>query len=109
MELNEYQELAARTSKRNNKQNQILIATLGLNGEAGELTETVKHWIGHKHELDIDNVAEEIGDILWYVADIASAFNLDLEDIGMHNIQKLQQRYPEGFSTQDSIERKDKK
>ena len=43
----------------------------------------------------------------WYLAEAATALNIDLEDILIHNIDKLKKRYPEGFESDKSIHRKD--
>jgi len=52
-----------------------------------------------------DSLKDELGDVLWYLAEAASAVGLDLEDIASHNVDKLIKRYPEGFSEDQSINR----
>ena len=112
MKLQIYQTTAAKTSAFYDAPpkdiQRIIIATLGLNGEAGEFTENIKHWLGHKHILDIDNVLEELGDLMWYISELATAFGISLEDILAHNLHKLAERYPAGFNVQDSVARADK-
>ena len=61
----------------------------------------------HGHPIEKDALGDELGDVLWYLAEAATAAGLDLEDIANHNIQKLVKRYPEGFSQADSINRFD--
>ena len=78
---------------------------LGLGGEAGEVQEHIKKHIGHGHPLDVDAVAFELGDVLWYVAALASALGLSLEDIANANLTKLIDRYGGGFSVEKSINR----
>jgi len=83
---------------------------LGLAGEAGEVCDLLKkHW-GHKHTLDVDKLQKELGDVLWYVAALASQFGLSLDLIAVANVQKLTARYPDGkFSSAASIARVDVK
>ena len=109
MDFDEYQQLALRT-----KNNQHLfgslglaVAALGLSGEAGETADYIKKVVGHAHELDRDHVAKEIGDVLWYCASLCDELNLSLEEVAAMNIAKLKSRYPEGFTSSDSIERRD--
>ena len=83
------------------------ISTLGLVGESGEVSEIVKKHIGHGHVINIDRVTEELGDVLWYIADIASQLDISLDDIAYKNIEKLKAKYPQGFSHTDSINREE--
>lgn len=85
----------------------LCISTLGLVGESGEVSEIIKKLIGHGHELDRDAVTKELGDVLWYVSDIASQLGIALDDIAYKNIMKLKSRYPQGFSSDKSINRED--
>ena len=83
----------------------LAIACLGLTGEAGEVGDYVKKVVGHGHPLDRDVVVKELGDVMWYVAEICSALQLDMSDVAGRNIEKLQARYPDGFSSERSINR----
>lgn len=85
------------------------IFALGLAGEAGEVADLLKKHLGHGHELDVDHVKKELGDVLWYVARIAMHFGLGLDDVARANIVKLRTRYPQGFSTSASKARVDVK
>lgn len=106
MELNEYQELAARTLGRDRTHEQQLAnAALGLAGEAGEVADTLKKHLFHSHPLDRDGVVKELGDCLWYVAAMATVLDIELDEIGARNIEKLRRRYPEGFSFERSLNR----
>ncbi|MEI7479827.1 MAG: nucleoside triphosphate pyrophosphohydrolase family protein, partial [Actinomycetes bacterium] len=82
---------------------------MGLAGETGELIDLLKKWIGHGHELNLNEVEKELGDILWYVAEIATTLDLRLYEIAEKNEDKLKERYPEGFSVEDSVKRADTK
>ena len=107
MNLNEYQKLAMRTdSQYENQKDRLLNGVMGLNGEAGETIDIVKKHLFQGHELDKDELIEELGDILWYVALCADSVNVSLEYIANANIWKLKHRYPEGFKVEDSINRK---
>jgi len=78
----------------------LLIPLLGLAGEAGELLSEYKKWLrdGTKHERFADHVAEELGDILWYAANLASKYNLDLGQLAEANLRKIRSRYLEANS-----------
>ena len=106
MLANEYMELAQRTSNKNLPQDyHLLNGALGLAGESGEVCDIVKKCWMQGHELDTKHIAKELGDILWYVAETATAIGYDLETIMQMNIDKLRKRYPAGFSAERSIHR----
>lgn len=104
--LNGYQGDAQRTAAPKESLSAIAVSTLGLAGEAGEVAELIKKHIGHGHPLDRLKLCKELGDVLWYVADLAARFQLTLEEVALTNVEKLRSRYPEGFSQQASINRK---
>lgn len=105
MNFDEYQELAARTANRKLDEKRLAVSGLGLSGEAGEVVELIKKHIGHGHVLNTEAVAKELGDVLWYVADICTAVGIDMADVAEANIAKLRARYPEGFSEDRSRNR----
>lgn len=108
MNFNDYQDLAGRTANTSLDQKvRAAVAGLGLAGEAGETVEHIKKWIGHNHELNKDVVTKELGDVLWYVAEISTVLGIDLNEVAERNIQKLKTRYPEGFSSDRSQQRLD--
>jgi NTP pyrophosphatase (non-canonical NTP hydrolase) len=105
--LNEYQELALRTASVDREKNQRkIIAALGLAGEAGEFANMIKKLTAHGHAISTEILAEELGDVLWYLSEAASACGLALDKIAEQNIAKLVERYPDGFSQESSINRK---
>lgn len=109
LELDQYQAYARRTSGAGGEgQQRLIIAALGLAGEAGEFANMVKKLTAHGHEISPEQLADELGDVLWYVAEAASACNLQLGDIACGNVEKLRRRYPEGFSQEKSINRIEK-
>lgn len=95
-ELDEYQRQAALTD-RIATENGLIVPLLGLGGEAGSLlTEYKKHLRdGAAYSRFEAMVAEELGDVLWYVATIASRMNLDLGDIALNNLAKTRDRWGE--------------
>ena len=80
---------------------------MGLNGEAGEAMDILKKTLFQGHKLDRRHVALELGDICWYLALAADAIGYDLEDIMMMNVDKLRTRYPDGFESDRSVNRKE--
>lgn|SRR5690625_3993800 len=106
MNLNEYQTLSRRTLPKDNYFSNLSNYGMGLSGEAGEVTDELKKFLYHGHKLDIEKVKGELGDVLHYVAGIATMLELDLSDIAKYNIEKLKKRYPIGFSKERSINRK---
>ena len=124
MTINEYQNLAMRTNDKmmtDRLQNKIehnddfmsldligelLNGALGLTGEAGEVADEIKKYIFHDHKLNRDAICKELGDVMWYIALICTALNISLEYVMTQNINKLMERYPEGFSSEASKHRK---
>ena len=106
MKINEYQKLAMTTLNPALSKRDVLInSVMGLCGEAGEAIDIVKKWMAQGHELDKTSLTKELGDIAWYLAEAATALDLPLEEIFKANIDKLKQRYPEGFETNRSLTR----
>ena len=75
---------------------------MGLCGEAGECIEILKKHYFQCHELDRRHLAKELGDVAWYLAIAAYAIDYPLSDIFKNNIDKLKQRYPDGFDASRS-------
>ena len=106
MTPNEYQKLAMTTLNPQLAQKDVLInAVRGRCGESGEAIDIVKKYLHQGHELDREKLIKELGDIAWYLAEAATALNIDLETVLERNIEKLKSRYPEGFSAERSIHR----
>lgn len=107
MEINEYQKLALRTANSNKSEDLILNGILGLCGETGEVADHIKKATFQGHELNKDQLVNELGDVCWYIAIMATGLNVDLETVMKKNVEKLQRRYPDGFAAEKSINRKD--
>ena len=86
-----------------------LHAIIGLVGEVGELCDTIKRHQFYGQELDLLNLQEELGDTFFYFVALLECYPLlTLHQCVEHNRTKLKKRYPDGFTTQASIERADK-
>ena len=107
MTINEYQTAALRTAQTDKltARELLLNSALGLCGESGEVADLLKKYHFQGHNLDLDHVAKELGDISWYLAVGAYAIGYDLETILQMNVDKLKARYPDGFSTDRSLHR----
>ena len=123
MKANEYQQLAMRTNDGECTTRlydavyenygtmfdigEVVNACLGLAGEVGEVNDIIKKWVYHGHDLNEDELAKELGDILWYAAMMCHSLGWDMEEIMQMNIEKLKKRYPDGFSENASRNRKE--
>lgn len=107
MNMAEYQELAERTAFRPDQsgRDRLTNFAMGLAGEAGETCDYLKKVIFHGHPMNEMVLKEELGDVLWYVATIATTAGIKLEDVARENVKKLEKRYPDGFSQQKSFNR----
>ncbi len=104
---NEYQELAARTINQEltpiGKESHALY---GMCGEVGEIQSLYqKQYQGHR--FDNARAREELGDLLWFIAEYCTSKGWRLENIMHENIDKLKGRYPEGFDAGRSLHRED--
>lgn len=106
MKFSEYQKQAQETDQTpsgsiETRDAALLIPLLGLAGEAGQLLAEYKKRLrdGSKHERFADHVAEELGDILWYAANLATKYNLDLDKLAEENLRKTRKRYLESVTS----------
>lgn len=99
MHFSEYQRKALETDRTglSGLEASKLVPLLGIAGEAGQLLSEYKKWLrdGPSHIRFVDRVREELGDILWYAANIASKYDLDLDDIAASNLEKTRARFAE--------------
>lgn len=119
MTANEYQNEALRTAPKHDQHVEqadrcgpesmdLLHAAIGVGTEAGELLDAIKKHVIYGRPLNYSNVAEELGDLLWYIALAADAAGFTLEDVMSNNVEKLTMRYPEAFNEEDAARRADK-
>ena len=110
MDIKEYQKKAQRTINwKLSFEEQISNMCMGLSGETGEVIDNFKKHLYQGHNINHSKIQEELGDVLWYLTNLAYIVNISLEEIMKENIKKLEERYPDGFSEHDSINRKEYK
>lgn len=108
MDLNKYHDFVESKCKQGqNFEERITEAALGLAGESGECVDHVKKWQFHNHLLDVDELCKELGDVMFYATMMCNALNISLESVIQKNMDKLNKRYPDGFSAEKSINRKE--
>lgn len=106
MQINEYQNASTRTLNRAlSDDEQLLNYVIGLVGESGEVLDQLKKYRFQGHDLNKKKMAEELGDVFYYLAGVATSLNLDLDKIAQGNIDKLLKRYPQGFDPEYSRNR----
>lgn len=105
LSLNDYQTISSRTANKHDYE--LANYGLGITGEAGEVADLIKKSVFHGHEIDKQNVKKELGDVLWYLSQIATLAGLTLEEVATANIDKLMKRYPDGFSRERSVNREE--
>ena len=100
MNFIDYQSKSRRTAKYQAIGHPVIYPTLGLTNEAGEVAGKVKKIFRDKDgviaEADREALKGELGDVLWYLAQICTELNLSLEDVAEHNIEKLYSRLERG-------------
>lgn len=118
MNATDYQREAARTlidapdHPFTGKELMLMWCALGIGGEAGEVLDHLKKTICHQHGdvlsgESLMKIIDELGDLLWYVASIATLCDINLDFIMSMNAAKLRARYPNGYNSADSQARVD--
>lgn len=111
MDANEYQQQASRTlidqpdAEYTGFELMMVWNAIGLAGEAGEVADTIKKAVFHRHGLDRNELIKELGDVLWYVAALCTKIDASMGYVMQQNIDKLKKRYPAGYSAEASINR----
>ncbi|OUR97190.1 hypothetical protein A9Q84_12755 [Halobacteriovorax marinus] len=115
MNPSEYVKLAIKTESTNfaamderlsdNGLKRLLHAGIGLSTESGEFLDALKKHIFYGKELDRVNLAEEMGDLFWYLAIVSDELGVNMEDVMERNISKLKARYGEKFSEEKAENR----
>lgn len=93
MDFETYQKESRKTAKYPNAGNNFVYTTLGLTGESGEVAEKIKKVIRDKNgivdESTKEEIKKELGDVLWYLSQLATELNLSLDNIADENLKKL--------------------
>ena len=110
MDFRDYQRAASRTDQMPTEKTsgdpptgpEIMISLLGLAGEAGELLSEYKKYLrdGTSYRLFNERIGEELGDLLWYLANVASKLDLDLDKVASDNLAKCRNRWSEHDGSQ---------
>jgi NTP pyrophosphatase (non-canonical NTP hydrolase) len=108
-DFTKYQQAAAQTARgsvdMDSQKTRVSVAAMGLAGETGEVVDALKKWVGHDHPFNRDEIVKEMGDVLWYLAELGTALDITLDEVAEKNEAKLRLRYPDGFTVAQSITR----
>jgi len=100
MTFKEYQKLSRETAIYQDLNKNFIYPTLGLAGETGEVVEIIKKTIRDKNKLINKKtkleLTKELGDVLWYLSQLAAELDISLDEIASKNIEKLQSRKKRG-------------
>lgn len=105
MDFNEYQNQAKQTALYPNAGNNFIYPALGLAGETGEVVQKFKKLMRDSNivtaadmtELQKEGIAKELGDVLWYIAQIGTELGVEFEDIAAMNLKKILARKEQGL------------
>jgi NTP pyrophosphatase (non-canonical NTP hydrolase) len=87
----------------------LLLGAMGLAGEVGEVVELIKKKVFHEKSLDRQKLIKELGDVRWYFEYMLITNDLTIEEVEQANVDKLRQRYPNGFNVDDAAKKMDEK
>ena len=96
MNLSVFQSWVSGRWRKNPRPDDLAIMTLGLCGEAGEVSEPIKKQIRGSKPVDVDALALELGDVVHYACAIADHFDINMEDVLSKNVAKLEARAAAG-------------
>ena len=102
-----YPVIVAKTHPDGPWRDQLLNASLGLCGECGEAVDLVKKAVFQGHDLDVTHLILELGDVMYYLCWLCLLLDLNFYEICLANMEKLNARYPDGFSVERSVNRKE--
>jgi NTP pyrophosphatase (non-canonical NTP hydrolase) len=105
VEISEYQRRAQASDTQKTGEDALIVPLLGLAGETGTLLSSYKKWLrdGDAHKLFKQRVIEDLGDILWYLANVAEKMGVNLEDAAEANLRKVTDRFgPIGAPSEQS-------
>lgn len=110
IEFDTYQQEAYKLISEEGKKDLLVNGVLGLCGESGECADIIKKVKFQGHTLDKDHLKEELGDVLWYLAETASGLGITLSEVAQYNLDKLHKRYHgDKFNSFDSTHRENEK
>lgn len=108
MTIEDFNKGALATAKRVDFVFDLMHSALGIASEAGEFTTSVKAHIVYGKPLDNENLKEELGDLLWFINLACEVLQYDMGEVMEKNIEKLKKRYPEKYSDESALIRRDK-
>lgn len=100
-----YSNVISRASQLIYGKGELFHMMLGIASESGEVVDAIKKYLLYGKELDLVNLDEEMGDLLWYIAIYLSYRDKTFEEIMEKNIAKLKTRYPNKFTSEDALNR----
>lgn len=86
----------------------LLHMLTGMETEIGEIATTIKAIVFYNKPIDYDNIIEELGDLEFYIQGLRHTLAISRDETLLHNINKLNKRYPDGYNDQSAIKRADK-
>ncbi|MFC1465504.1 MAG: nucleoside triphosphate pyrophosphohydrolase family protein [Candidatus Brachytrichaceae bacterium NZ_4S206] len=109
MDFSDYQRLSRRTAHYPPIGHPVIYPALGLTNEAGEVAGKIKKIFRDKAgaigEADRAALKAELGDVLWYLAQVCTELDLSLDDVAQHNLDKLASRQERGVISGEGDER----
>ena len=76
----------------------------GMVAELGEI-HSLYQKVHQRHTIDVQHLKKEVGDLLWFIAEFCTACEWSMDEVASLNIQKLLERYPNGFEAERSLHR----
>ena len=106
MDIKEFQNKSIRTINHDLTTEQLISnMCMGISGESGEVIDIIKKNLYQGHELDKEHLTEELGDVMFYITNLATLLGIDMQDVLQNNVDKLLKRYPDGFDINKSVNR----
>lgn len=109
MNFQEYQEQSRKTAVYPNVGDNVVYPVLGIAGESGEVAEKVKKILREKNgvveEGSKQEIAKELGDLLWYMSQLATELGISFDEVAQKNIMKTQSRMERGVLLGDGDNR----
>lgn len=107
MDIKEFQNKSTRTINHALTTEQLISnMCMGISGETGEVIDIIKKHLYQGHDLNKEHLTEELGDVMFYITNLATLVGIDMQEVLQNNVDKLLKRYPNGFDKEKSINRK---